>query len=161
MPEFKTIKILQLPGHELTKNQEIEIINKFYEAIPEGSYLAALLKGLPQYCEQQILNDWAINPLETVDSLKRQVADTNNRNASLQKQVEGLQKQVEELEGALTAAGYATEAAQQSAKNLEESYNKTEAARHKAETARIVAESEVIRLKAKLYDYMVREQAGA
>ena len=48
----------------MTKDREIEIVSTFYNSLPEDSYLKIILKGMPEYCEEQIRNDWAINPLE-------------------------------------------------------------------------------------------------
>ncbi|OPY64061.1 MAG: hypothetical protein A4E56_00115 [Pelotomaculum sp. PtaU1.Bin065] len=121
-----------------TKEQERKALTKIktiVKSLGENSYLAAAFTGAFELAEQNIENDWGLTTQEYIDKAHR----------------------VEEI----VAIEAKLEVAQESAKNLEESLYKTQAAQRKAETARIIAESEVIRLKAKLYDYMVKEQAGA
>jgi len=121
-----------------TKDQErktLEKIKKMVAELGENSYLAAAFTGAFELAEQNIKNDWGLTTQEYIDKAHR----------------------VEEI----VAIEARLEVAQISARNLEKSLYESQAAWRKAETARIIAESEVIRLKAKLYDYMVKEHAEA
>lgn len=55
------------PLHALPRNpskqDEIDHVQDFVDALPRSSYLASLLVNLPALCEEEIRNDWAF-PVE-------------------------------------------------------------------------------------------------
>lgn len=63
-------KKIVIPAGDLSKDQEKAIIKSFYEALPENSYLSMILEGMVAHCEEQITNDWAINPLVRLESVQ-------------------------------------------------------------------------------------------
>jgi hypothetical protein len=75
----------------MNKEEEIEVIRKFYEALPENSYLHMMFEGCVGHCFENIMNDWAINPFE---EMKRCYDDK----VKAEIEANGLREQVGKLE---------------------------------------------------------------
>lgn len=147
-----------------TKQQErdtLEKIRKMVEQLGPDSYLAAAFEGCFDLAAENIDNDWACSMADRARRAEKRAAELEDK----------LAESVKDYEAAHAAAhAVAEEKDAEIAKlkaQLEQSKREEDAeingnvqlidvarkAKHRAEAA----EAEVIRLKAKLYDYMTRE----
>jgi len=158
MAEYKTVKVPQMDGQDLTKAQEIEIINKFYEALPEGSYLKSIFKGLPGYCEQQIENDWGISPLETIDHQYKEAGEHRAKVAQVEKERDAALEERNRAQQEAKAATEALAAQKDLTENWVKSFKEKQLEAHELNAKVQDQAQEIIKLKAKLYDLMVQGQ---
>lgn len=147
---IKRVKVVQT----MTKDDEVRLMEEFYAALPADSYLKQILKGMADYCAEQIINDWTISPLENEQALKGKIE-------ALQKELDSANAAVDFAKTTLTTARAEADKWRQEHGNLQGVFEalkeESRDERHKAEQA----QAEVMRLKAQLYDYMIREKGEA
>jgi len=137
------------------KAEEIKAIQDFYASLPEDSYLVSILKGIPDYCERQIENDFGYGPLEELEARFADINKLEKKSIALAEQLATEQKDRATHE-------------EQRRRLIEECRERDEAVarllKEKADyqQANILAQEEltasaleVMRLKARLFDFMV------
>lgn len=139
----------------MTKEHETTLILDFYNGLPADSYLKELLAGLPEYCAEQIRNDWTISPLETIrnnaEQLSRQdqqISKFDEVEASYVKTITRKEERIAQLE----------ERRNHDRQVYVDLQDQLEAAKAEAKEQRLRAagaEMEIQELKAKLYDLLV------
>ena len=140
----KNIKVME----SLTKDQEIKLINDFYNALPQDSYLKEIMVNLPDYLADQIRNDWTICPLETINGLQAGLDEKD-------KTIKQLEEKAAEYEKLFTGSKAKLEISRDNLQKAQEELAKKQEEAREQRLRAAGAEMEVIELKAKLYDYMV------
>jgi hypothetical protein len=151
-------------GEELTRGEEIQLITDFIAALPENSYLAAILRGMDRYATTEIENDWGINIIESRDhymeeagKLKSEIERHDQKEAAMQAENEKvygilecanthgreMEKEVERLQAEIEEQGKTAKLAYEMRQESDARY-----------------EQEIIELKAKLYDMIVKGAAN-
>lgn len=150
-----------------TKEQEhkaLEQIRKIVDELGEGSYVGTAFEGCFEIAEDNIGNDFACSMKQRAESARKEVETMETKNRLLQKTISDMQKQVESLEAQkehfqetnmelkkqLDVVG---EQNRQFVKDRTDIWNKFREAEERADAA----EQEIVRLKAKLYDFMCQE----
>ena len=143
-----------------TKDQErkaLEQIRKIVAGLGEGSYIATAFEGCFEIAEENIENDFACSMEQRAESAEKDAKKIGDA-------LRAANKQIEDLEATNEILG---EKIMQHDKNYEELRQKKEeykqsALEHwnkyrEAQNWLIVAEAEIVKLKAKLYDLLVKE----
>lgn len=132
----------------LDRPTEVAIIKEFYAALPEDSYLKKILVNIPDYCEDQINNDWVICPLEEANGLQ---AGIEEKEAWITK----LEEKIEEQNKLIVAADKKAKRLEEDIARNKEVYN-FEAEYYYAGLQTVKEQEKVIlELKAKLYDLLI------
>ena len=141
----------------MTKDQERAALAKIKKIIEEAgndSYLSMTFDGIIEQCEENISNDWACNYKDMFLSADLQRAEAVGDLAKVCEEVKDLKEQMKTITGALEAA---------QAKNQEQKKAYEDMCDRAAEYVGQIAagkneisalNSEIIELKAKLYDLM-------
>lgn len=141
----------------MTKAQEREALKKIQKIIEEAgpdSYIGMTFAGIVEQAEDNITNDFANNYKALYETSEKNYSDLYYERQELKRQAKDLQEQMKTITGALEAA---------QAKNQEQRKAYEDMCEKAAEYARDVRirqdkvdflESEIINLKAKLYDLM-------
>lgn len=161
-------KRLTIPEN-MGKGQEIALMYDFYQALPQDSYLKSILKQLPAYCEVQIQNDWGIDPIETISGLQRETSQTTKESEKAAKATvdeiakltrraewaEGVAKDIEaERDKLLEIRAELKKEIERLTNELNEQLDDCKIQRQGKEAL----EREIQVLKAKLYDYIIKER---
>lgn len=158
-------RVIEIPQVGLTKDQEKAIIKDFYYALPGNSYLSIILEGLVSYCEEQITNDWTINPLVRLQSVQEKAEKqiekekeiiTGKYEIEITKR-DTLLKEADKVIARLKSdLGYITT----EKLSYEEGYQESalELANYREEA--IAGRNTILKLKAQLYDYMSLERGS-
>lgn len=145
----RTMKQILIPeDKQLDKVTEIEIIHEFYKALPEDSYLKKILVNIPDYCEDQINNDWVICPLEEANGLQ---AGLEEKEAGITK----LEEKVEDITKLLVAAEAKAIRARDDEDRSKVYYAAETEYYNKGLQTIKDQEQQIIELKAKLYDVLI------
>lgn len=150
-----------------TKQQErdaLEKIQKIVEQLGPDSYLATAFEGCFDLAAENIDNDWACSmadrarraekrAAELEDKLAESVKDYEAAHAAAHAVAEEKDAEIAQLKAQLAQM---QETARWNGQRCDEEATAAGEAQRRAEAA----EAEVIRLKAKLYDYMTKEVAG-
>lgn len=170
MSDIKMVKVPQ--DGNMSKVQEIEVITKFMEALPEGSYLASILKGMTRYCTQQIEDDFGISPLDTIEARDEVIEKLRRESAQeIEKVKSGAALQISNQRQTIEEACRLQERNQDEIKkqasrietlvsnadDMRARWNEEASRARKAEIELGQANAEILRLKAKLFDYMEKE----
>lgn len=149
-----------------TKEMErkaLEQIRKIVEELGEGSYIATAFEGCFEIAEENIENDFACSMQQrkeaaefAEDELRAKVAEKNAQIKSLEMEVATLQHVNANKEDAILAYSKEAEKRVEKIKGLTESATKYWNDLQAAEAKLDEKEDEIIRLKAKLYDMMVK-----
>lgn len=136
-----------------TKEQErntLAKIKKMVAELGENSYLASAFTGAFELAEQNIDNDFGFTTQEYIDMANKASGTENKLNEELTK-TKSMLAAVQEAHRATSENFDATsERASKYAYEIDALKDTLKATNH-----------EIVTLKAKLYDYMAREQAGA
>lgn len=146
-----------------TKEQErkaLEQIRKIVEGLGEGSYIGIAFEGCFEIAEENIDNDIACSMKQRAERIEENLKDLQKSHEECIHELEAKQQTIKNLNTDLIKE-------QEKVIDLQNSKSKTEEENNKLRV-RLVSEiknaknfqAEVIRLKAKLYDYMTREQEG-
>lgn len=134
----------------MTKQQEREALKKIkniLEAAGEDSYIGIAFSGCVEDAESNIENDWACSMADRCESAEREV-----------KTLRGQIAQVEALRAERNEYKTRVEELKKSAEALNRWGWEERAAMEREKDRADAAEAEVIRLKAKLYDFMTAVQ---
>lgn len=143
-----------------TKEQELkalEKIRKIVEELGENSYVGMAFEGCFEIAEDNIENDFGCSMKQRAESAEQKLEAAGIIRSNLEKEVEELQiknrmlgELIEQHDKTYENLRLKKEEYKQSAL---ENWNKY----REAQNALIVAEAKITELKAKLYDYMVKE----
>lgn len=149
-----------------TKEQErkaLEQIRKIVEELGEDSYVAMAFDGCFEDAEENIKNDFGVSMKERwlavegeKEKLAAQVAKKDEQIKSLETKIENLQNNMAERAKALEAKDYRIAELSASLKEVSTQCTKYWNDLQATETKLDEKEDEIIRLKAKLYDLMVK-----
>lgn len=141
---------IELPKN-MDKDTEIDAINLFFNALPQDSYLRTLLQGFTSYAEEQIRNDWTINPLDTIRNLRDDLKIKENRITTVEESAEKAYHAEAEYKSLYE---FHKELAE---KNGAELFRQLEKITQQGEKIKSQAQ-EILELKAKLYDLMTGDK---
>lgn len=142
-----------------TKEMErkaLEQIRKIVEGLGEDSYLATAFEGCFDIAEENIENDFACSMKQRLETSEKENAGLIKSIAEYQNKVKSLEMKAKNLEDATLAYSKDAEKHVETINGLKASsikyWNDLQAAEAKLDEK----EDEIIRLKAKLYDLMVK-----
>lgn len=149
-----------------SKEQErkaLEQIRKIVEGLGEDSYVGKAFEGCFEFAEDNINNDFWMSMKErkeaaefAEDELRLKIGEKLEQIKSLETKIDNLQISMAERDKALDTKDYRIAELSESLKKVSsyctENWNKLQA----AETKLDEKEDEIVRLKAKLYDLMVK-----
>lgn len=145
----------------MTKDQEREALKRIENILAdagEDSYIGMAFAGCVEDAESNIENDWALSMAGRWQNAEQKLEEANSRAAALQISVEMKVQEIErlraEIERLNEKCAELTKAADSLNKWRSDEHTAADNATRRAE----VAEAEIIRLKAKLYDYMTAER---
>lgn len=146
-----------------TKEQErkaLEQIKKIVAGLGEGSYVATALDGMFEDAEENIENDFALSWKDRAQTAEKRLAelqaDYNRQISEMSARRVEAENEVHEREERLIAACTERDENAIDAKEWHERHDRESEARAKAEATVAAQETEIIRLKAKLYDMMTK-----
>ncbi len=150
-----------------TKQQErdaLEKIQKIVEQLGPNSYLATAFEGCFDLAAENIENDWACSMADRVRRAEKRAAELEDKLAESEKDYEAAhaaahavaEEKDAEIAQLKAQLAQMQETARWNGQRCDEEATAAGEAQRRAEAA----EAEVIRLKAKLYDYMTKEVAG-
>lgn len=144
-----------------TKEQErkaLEQIKAIVAGLGEDSYIGTAFEGCFQIAQENIDNDWGCSYKQVAESKSAEAADLRERFATLAKEKADVEQELEIVDNRLSTACTARDMWEQ--KYGEEKCKYTEFRQSaKAENQELreqveAAQLEIMKLKAKLYDYM-------
>ena len=142
-----------------TKEMErkaLEQIRKIVEGLGEDSYIGTAFEGCFDIAEENIENDFACSMKQRLETSEKENAGLIKSIAEYQNKVKSLEMKAKNLEDATLAYSKDAEQHVETINGLKESaikyWNDLQAAEAKLDEK----EDEIIRLKAKLYDMMVK-----
>lgn len=136
-----------------TKAQErkaLEQIREIVEKLGTDSYIATAFEGCFEMAEQNIDNDWAFSPKHRINCLESKVVE-------LEDNINALKVKNETKDNALASLQEDCNYWREHCKEEQGAYMKEKAAKEIAQDKIKEKELEIIKLKAKLYDFMVKE----
>lgn len=137
-----------------TKDQErkaLDQIRKIVAGLGEDSYIGMAFEGCFEIAEENINNDFACSMKQRAESAEAKADKLKKDNEYLMQTVKNLENQTND---ALKRADEQASKNNQNRKANVELWNKFREAEERADAA----EQEIIRLKAKLYDFMCEKQ---
>ena len=153
-----------------TKDQEKEALNQIKEIVAglgEGSYVAAAFEGCFEIAEDNIGNDFSRSMKQIADSAREDLEMVNKENQKLERKVQDQAKVLTEFNEERERLNKENKAANERINDLIEDRNniRSESADNArkynmAEEDNKALRTEIIQLKAKLYDYIIKEQEG-
>lgn len=153
-----------------TKDQEREALNQIKEIVAglgEGSYVAAAFEGCFEIAEDNIGNDFARSMKQIADSAREDLETVYKENRKLERKVQDQAKVLNEFNEERERLNKENKAANERINDLieEQNYILSESAENArkynmAEEDNKALRAEIIQLKAKLYDYIIKEQEG-
>lgn len=139
-----------------TKEQErkaLEQIKKIVAGLGAGSYVATALDGMFEDAEENIENDFALSWKDRAQTAEKRLAELQ---ADYNRQISEMSARRVEAENKLEIAESNLEIVCKARDEWHTAYNKAQAAATDAEMKVEKLETEIIRLKAKLYDMMTK-----
>lgn len=137
-----------------TKDQErkaLDQIRKIVAGLGEDSYIGMAFEGCFEIAEENINNDFACSMKQRAESAEAKADKLKKDNKYLTQTVKNLENQTND---ALKRADEQASKNNQNCKANVELWNKFREAEERADAAK----QEIIRLKAKLYDFMCEKQ---
>lgn len=149
-----------------TKDQErraLEQIKKIVASLGENSYIGTAFEGCFEIAAENIENDFACSMKQrkeaaeyAEDQLREKAAEKETRIKELEAQIKSMQSAAEKKENYITAQSKDLEKMAAEIASLKESCTKHWNSLQEAESKLDQKEDEIIRLKAKLYDLMIK-----
>ncbi len=153
-----------------TKDQEREALKKIKEIVAglgEGSYVAAAFEGCFEIAEDNIGNDFSRSMKQIADSAREDLEMAYKENRKMERKVQDQAKVLTEFNEERERLNKENKAANERINDLieEQNYILSESAENArkynmAEEDNKALRAEIIQLKAKLYDYIIKEQEG-
>ena len=143
-----------------TKEQErkaLEKIRKIVEELGSGSYIATAFAGCFEIAEENIENDFADSMKARAEAAKKEAHRTDAELASYKSKASKLEQDAAEKNAEIASLKSELESAKEIAIHNAKQYDEARSDIGEYQRRAEEAEAEVIRLKAKLYDYMVKE----
>lgn len=147
-----------------TKEQErkaLEQIRKIVAELGEGSYIATALDGMFEDAEENIENDFALSWKDRAQTAERRLSelttDYNRQICEMSTRRAEAETHAAAMEETAQNRGKELDIVKQARDEWKTAYNKAQAAATEAEVKVEELETEIIRLKAKLYDLIVKE----
>lgn len=137
-----------------TKDQErkaLEQIRKIVSGLGEDSYIGMAFEGCFEIAEENINNDFGCSMKQRAESAEDKADKLKKDNEYLMQTVKNLKNQ---LNDAIQRSDELSSQCKQNCKANNELWNKLREEEERANAA----EQEIIRLKAKLYDFMCEKQ---
>lgn len=137
----------------MTKQQEREALERIKNILADAgadSYIGMAFVGCVEDAESNIENDWALSMASRWQSAESKVE-------ALKAEVDGLRAEREALRAELDKYSVDVEKLKKSAEALNSQRSEEHAALERAQSRADAAEAEIIRLKAKLYDFMTAQ----
>lgn len=152
----------------VTKEQErkaLEQIEKIVSALGADSYIATAFDGCFEDARENIENDFAVSNRQRWQSAEHRASGLAEEVSKLQEQLkemaermDGLRKQLSEKEMAVIQANEENDKLQRKIADMIDRECELVSFRDEAEDRAEAAESEIIRLKAKLYDLLIEKE---
>lgn len=142
-----------------TKEQErkaLEQIRKIVEGLGENSYVGTALEGCFEIAEENIENDFACSMMDRKEAAEFAEDQLRKKVADLEKSLHNMEtsKHIAEIER--DEKERTLDSARQAMNEWKAAYDKAQATADESEAKLKAAENEIIHLKAKLYDLMVK-----
>lgn len=127
----------------MTKEEEILKLKEFYTSLPEESYLHQLLAGVPEYCQHEI----EIDSCQPVMEYQTMYYEANAKYAAAVKRAEANGQTLEKVESASNRY-------RDDCYKLSQEIKRLQRCNDEQQDLVVSMQSDIMRLKAKLYDYM-------
>ena len=140
-----------------TKAEErkaLEQIKKIIDGLGKPSYVAWAFDGCVEIAESNIDNDFANNPKEAMQTLRKNSEEKDREINELGAVIKQKEKEIDRLNDLQRSKDGLLEKAKEHACN---NYGKYTAEKERADAL----QDEVIKLKAMLFDYMIKEKEDA
>lgn len=134
----------------MTKQQEREALERIRNILADAgadSYIGMAFAGCVEDAESNIENDWALSMAGRWQSAEQKLE-------AVKAEADGLRAEREALRAELDKYSVDVEKLRKSAEALNSRRSEERAALERAQSRADAAEAEIIRLKAKLYDFM-------
>jgi uncharacterized coiled-coil DUF342 family protein len=134
----------------MTKQQEREALERIRNILADAgadSYIGMAFAGCVEDAESNIENDWALSMAGRWQSAEQKLE-------AVKAEADGLRAEREALRAELDKYSVDVEKLRKSAEALNSRRSEEHAALERAQSRADAAEAEIIRLKAKLYDFM-------
>lgn len=134
----------------MTKQQEREALERIKNILADAgadSYIGMAFAGCVEDAESNIENDWAL-------SMAGRWQNAGHKLEAVKAEADGLRAEREAMRAELDKYNAEVEKLRKSAENLNSWRSEEHAALERAQSRAEAAEAEIIRLKAKLYDFM-------
>lgn len=134
----------------MTKQQEREALERIKNILADAgadSYIGMAFAGCVEDAESNIENDWALSMAGRWQSAEQKLE-------AVKAEADGLRAEREALRAELDKYSVDVEKLRKSAEALNSRRSEEHAALERAQSRADAAEAEIIRLKAKLYDFM-------
>lgn len=134
----------------MTKQQEREALERIRNILADAgadSYIGMAFAGCVEDAESNIENDWAL-------SMAGRWQNAEQKLEAVKAEADGLRAEREAMRAELDKYNAEVEKLRKSAENLNSRRSEEHTALERAQSRADAAEAEIIRLKAKLYDFM-------
>lgn len=134
----------------MTKQQEREALERIRNILADAgadSYIGMAFAGCVEDAESNIENDWAL-------SMAGRWQNAEQKLEAVKAEADGLRAEREAMRAELDKYNAEVEKLRKSAENLNSRRSEEHTALERAQCRADAAEAEIIRLKAKLYDFM-------
>lgn len=134
----------------MTKQQEREALERIKNILADAgddSYIGMAFTGCVEDAESNIENDWALSMAGRWQSAEQKLE-------AVKAEANGLRAEREAMRAELDKYNAEVEKLRKSAENLNSRRSEEHTALERAQSRADAAEAEIIRLKAKLYDFM-------
>lgn len=134
----------------MTKQQEREALERIKNILADAgadSYIGMAFAGCVEDAESNIENDWAL-------SMAGRWQNAEHKLETVKAEADGLRAEREAMRAELDKYNAEVEKLRKSAENLNSRRSEEHTALERAQSRADAAEAEIIRLKAKLYDFM-------
>lgn len=143
-----------------TKDQERQAlakIRKIVEGLGEGSYIATAFDGVWNLAEQNIENDFAYSCANYIDRCEQADEEQRKIRALYESQITELKNRIETYASDYGVLEHQYEGLEKEIRNERKAYMKQEAMLNSEHDKLVAAETEIVKLKAKLFDLMFSE----
>lgn len=134
----------------MTKQQEREALERIKNVLADAgadSYIGMAFSGCVEDAESNIENDWALSMAGRWQNAERKLE-------AVKAEADGLRAEREAMRAELDKYNAEVEKLRKSAENLNSRRSEEHTALERAQSRADATEAEIIRLKAKLYDFM-------